>query len=113
MPVAADFLNGFGFIVGRKFDGFELTQAVSTHESVKRYQEYRYAIELTFAVRGATAKHFDLLKALLPTIQEQHIIYGIRNPYRCVIDTPDVTAISDTHDEHIMIKLVGHSYRTN
>lgn len=113
MPVAADFLNGFGFIVGRTIDGFTLTHAESTHESVKRYQEYRYDMTLIFTRNTKQATHADLLKALLPIIQEQHIIYGIRNPYRCTIDTPDITAITDTDTEHIMIKLLGHSYRAH
>lgn len=52
MPDATQFLNWFGLIQCSQFGGYSLDSATSTHESVKRYHEYKYDITLIFKNRG-------------------------------------------------------------
>lgn len=110
MPDAASFLAGFGLIQGTQLDGYVLVSAISTHESIKRYQEYRYAITLVFRNMGNGI--YDNLFALVhEKISQEHIIYGIRNPYRCVIDAPKQGDITEDDEGTITFHLIGHSYR--
>jgi hypothetical protein len=110
MPVASEFLAGFGLIQGSQFDGYILTSATSTHESIKRYQEYRYSIKLVFKnIRFGT--YDKLYTELYKTISQKPIIYGVRNPYRCIIDDPQYGNITEDHDGTITFHLIGHSYR--
>ena len=112
MPEAAEFLNGFGLVRGAQFGGYILDNAISTHESVKRYQEYRYNITLTFRRLGS-GTYDDFFHTVMNKISQQPIIYGIRNPYHCIIDPPQNGDIIQDYQEHIIFKLIGHSYRVN
>lgn len=107
MPNSHDFLSAFGLINGAQFDGYILAHAASTHESVKQYQEYRYNITLVFRNTG-TGTAEKLSAAVNSAISQQHIVYGIRNPYRCVIDHPRNISIATGT---ITYDLVGHAYR--
>lgn len=110
MPDALEFLTGFGLIQGSQFDGYILSYAHSTHETVKRYQEYRYNITLKFSNLGL-GMYEDLFQIVNHIISKQHIIYGVRNPYRCIIDSPKYGDVVDNNDGTIIFNLVGHSYR--
>jgi len=110
MPDASEFLAGFGLIQGTQFDGYILASATSTHESIKRYQEYKYSITLTFKNLG-NGTYNNLYLALYQNISQEHIIYGIRNPYRCIIDVPQSGNIFEEDDGTITFHLTGHSYR--
>jgi len=110
MPEAAEFLAGFNFIQGRVFANYTLVSAVSTHQSIKRYQEYFYDIVLIFK-NGGQGIYNNLYDAVMNEIQQEHIIYGIRNPYRCIIDPPSYGNILQDGDGTITFKLTGHSYR--
>jgi hypothetical protein len=112
MPEAAEFLAGFGLIPGTQFDGYVLSSATSTHESIKRYQEYLYSITLIFKNSGS-GTYNDLYLAVYRQISQEHIIYGIRNPYRCVIDVPQYGNILEQQDGTITFHLTGHSYRVH
>jgi len=111
MPDASQFLSGFGLLVGSSFGGFILSNAVSTHESIKRYQEYKYIITLTFTNSGSGI-YEDLYRDLLLHITQTPIIYGIRNPYRCTIDLPKYGDI-EGDDNVTIFHLTGHSMRVH
>lgn len=124
MPDVAQFLNGFGLIQGSSFDGYILTIATSTHESIKRYQspgtrntnkfvfsqEYKYSITLTFDNQGS-GNYNDLFQHVMQLISQQPIIYGIKNPYKCLIDPPNYGDISEDDNKTITFNLIGHSHR--
>jgi hypothetical protein len=112
MPHAAEFLSGFGLIQGHQVDGYTLISAHSTHESISRYQEYKYKITLQFRNDGS-GDYNKLFYSLSAIIGQEHIIYGVRNPYRCVIDPPQHGDIIEEPDRSITVHLLGHSYRTN
>lgn len=110
MPDSNAFLYGFGFIKGSKFDGYILSSAISTHETISRYHEYRYFITLTFNNLG-NGIYDNLFSLVRSTISQQHIIYGIRNPYRCIIDAMVDGDITSDNNGTITFYLLGHSYR--
>lgn len=110
MPNASDFLAGFGLTRRTEIGGYILNEVHSTHVSIKRYQEYRYDITLTFINMGSGI-YEKLLSGLRSLISGEHIIYGIRNPYRCVIDPIQHGDISEDTEGIIVIQLTGHSYR--
>ena len=110
MPDATEFLAGFGFTTGAQFDGYILRHASATHETIKRYREYYYAITLEFMNTGS-GTYDNLYQAVHAKISQQPIIYGIRNPYRCIIDSPQYGDIMQTPDGVITWQLTGHSYR--
>lgn len=106
MPEPEQFLRGFGLIPQAKIGTFTLLKANATHEVIRRYQEYRYQITLVFSQNVNVEA---LKKALLPTLQQKHVIYGVRNPYLCVIDYNHMD-VSTTNNGTTII-LTGHSYR--
>lgn len=112
MPHAAEFLSGFGLTQGRQVDGYTLVSAHSTHETVTRYREYRYNITLQFKNNG-NGNSQQLSSTLSGIISQEHIIYGVRNPYRCTIDPPAHGDIIEEGDKSITVHLLGHSYRAN
>lgn len=110
MPDAAEFLLGFGFIQGNIFGGYVLSQTYSTHETIKRYKEYLYHIKIDF-VNSGLGNYNDLFQLVYEKISQQPVIYGIRNPYRCMIDTPKYGDIIESDNGIITFNLIGHSYR--
>ena len=117
MPNANEFLLGFGFTRGLKLAGYTLINATSTHETIKRYNEYRYDIILLFQNNdhrmGASSlqQYDDFSDEIMNIISEEHIIYGIRNPYLCKIDLPIEGDIFQDEYGDITLYLTGHSYR--
>lgn len=112
MPEAHEFLEGFGFTQGAVIGGYTLVQANATHKAVRRYQEYEYKLKLVFRPSGR-GSYAALDAALHNIISQQHIIYGVRNPYRCVIDMPSHGDIIQEANGDIEVHLNGHSYRAN
>lgn len=110
MPTPDKFLRSFGFVSGAHFDGYTLEHVSSTHDTIKRYNEYEYDIQLTFenARDGSLDKLFDII---LKQVSYEHIVKGARNPYRCVIDQFSHHDIQQNKNGDITINLVGHSYR--
>lgn len=113
MPEPAEFLHGFHLTKGLTINQFTLVEATATHQVVKRYQEYRYQLTLKFQqIKQITeANFFSLYDQLMPIIKQEPIIYGLRNPYRCRIETPQTDDIYLENDHLIVFKLIGHSYR--
>lgn len=113
MPNANKFLSGFGLTKGFHLAGYILSEVSSTHVTIKRYQEYRYDITLIFTKLDnvSNVSYEQLYTQLLPIISEEHIIYGVSNPYRCVIDEPKDGDIYIHDDGSIEFQLTGHSYR--
>lgn len=111
MPVASEFLAGFGFIHNKHYGEFVLTNVTSTHVVIKQYHEYRYDIVLQFTGSVSSASYDHLGNILIPLITTEHIIYGVRNPYRCIIDFPREGDITTDGTGTYTVKLTGHSYR--
>lgn len=109
MPSSEKFLKSFGFIVGSQFDDYVLDEASATHVTIKRYQEYEYHIELLFYNIG-NGTWESLFNVLRKNINEEHIVKGARNPYRCIIDYPSYGDVRGDNNE-IKISLTGHAYR--
>ena len=110
MPYAAEFLAGFGLIKGKTLAGYVLVDATSTHDTVRRYQEYSYNITLTFQNQGY-GSYENLFFALEPYLLAEHTIYGVRNPYRCVIDQVRDGDVDLFNDGTVVFHLKGHAYR--
>ena len=109
MPHSEEFLKGFHLKKGKNYGGYILEKIDIKHIQVKMYQEYRYPITLIFRKTDKSIYN-DLYHQVMDEIEKEHIIYGIRNPYRCVIDTPKKGDIVD-HDNLVTFHLTGHSYR--
>ena len=114
MPEPAAFLNGFGFRKGTTMGGFTLVDANATHETVTRYREYLYHINLSFANNG-NGNISNLITAIKSMISGDHIIKsGYGNPYKCVIEPPNVSSgqcEGANNKMHCTVRLIGHSYR--
>jgi hypothetical protein len=110
MPESAEFLHGFGLDQGMSANGYILKVSHATHKAIKRYQEYYYEITLVFSNLGQ-GNYNNLYYTVDNLISQEHIIYGVRNPYRCIIDPPKQGDIVQDNND-IIFNLVGHSYRT-
>lgn len=110
MPNDHEFLSGFGLIKGVQVDGYELIEAESTHQTIKRYQEYEYQVDLTFENLGI-GSYNDLYRELSSMLSGERTIYGVRNPYRCIIDPIQNYNVFENPDKTITFELTGHSYR--
>lgn len=110
MPGSAEFLSGFNLIKGSKIHGYILKTVMSTHETIKRYNEYQYDITLTFENLGNGSYH-NLFDYVIELISQHHVIYAIRNPYICTIDIPKLGDILEDNVGTIIFKLTGHSHR--
>src|SRR5579885_305208 len=111
MPTPDKFLRAFGFVSGAHFDGYTLEHVFSTHNTIKRYQEYEYDITLTFE-NNRNGDIEELFRIILDHISYEHIVKGVKNPYRCIIDQPHYTNIHKDKNGSVTVNLVGHSYRT-
>ncbi len=109
MPTPEKFLLSYGFITGSQFDDYILNEATAIHISIKRYQEYKYEIKLSFSNIG-NGTWENLFKVLKKIISEEHIVKGARNPYICNIDYPSYGDVYG-NDDNIKISLIGHAYR--
>jgi len=112
MPDVPEFLKGFNLIKGNNFDGYTLENVEASHEVVRKYREYKYPISLTLKKRSKnggsdSSSISELLPSLNEEIKKEHIIYGIRNPYRCFIKFQSLSKNSDT----VVVKLMGIAYR--
>lgn len=111
MPEPEKFLLGFNLKVGLKQNGYVCTHANANHKVIRRYQEYKYDIILTFKNEGHGDYH-ALYHFILDLSNEKHIIYGIKNPYLCIIDPIEKENIIGNEDKEVTFYLVGHSYRS-
>lgn len=108
MPHTKEFLKGFNLIKGRNIAGYVLIEAHATHETIKRYHEYQYDIKLIFQGNG---DYDSLYHQLMKDTSRSKIIYGIKNPYRCTIDSnPDIYYDGSNN---IVFEFTGHAIRTN
>ena len=107
MPEVTEFLAGFHLIQGYTF---VLSNVFSTHESIKRYQEYLFHITLTFNPYLG-AKYEDLYDVVLSEISQEHTIYGARDPYKCTIDLPIYGNIEEDTNGTIVFHLTGHAIK--
>jgi hypothetical protein len=110
MPEVAEFLSGFNLIQNRVVANYTLTSVKSTHESIKRYQEYQYHITLIFKP-NLGAKYDNLYDIITSEIAQEHVIYGTRDPYRCTIQSPIYGDIEEDSDGTITFHLIGHAIK--
>ena len=97
--------------LGTEIAGYKIISATSSHVSIKRYQEYRYDITLKLQNLGS-GNYETLYNKLIEQISQTPIIYGVKNPYKCVIDHPSNNSITQDYNGNITVNLTGHSYRT-
>jgi len=71
MPTTEKFLSSFGFIKGTQFDDYILEEVTSTHNTIKRYQQYEYDIYLRFYNDGKGT--WESLTKVLQKIYYQNI----------------------------------------
>ena len=109
MPELNEFLRGFNLIQGSEFGGYRLDRIEAQHRAVTRYREYRYPITLNFAKINRRSNVNSLIEALNVEITKEHIIYGVRNPYRCIIVFQDHVE----NGNNVIVHLLGSSYRAN
>jgi hypothetical protein len=96
MPSAWSVLNAFGLKRGLRFAGREVHSALGTHEEVKRFQHYRYAITVTLvggADRAAIPDHFE----------PRDVVTQFGTTYRCTLELVDVKGS--------LVRLVAHAHR--
>ena len=110
MPDPHDFLSAFKFIQGSQFDGYILEYSNATRTTIKRYQEYRYNINLIFR-NIEKGSQTNLFKIIYEYISQEHIIYGTKNSYQSIIDYPQYDDILVDKNGDFSFQLIGHSYR--
>ena len=108
MPHANEFMKGFELIKNRSIAGYNLVDASCKHETIVRYHEYRYIIQLKFL--NINGKYQQLIDEIEHLISKQPIVYGISNPYRCYIDKLNYRDIVNINGL-IVINLLGHAIR--
>lgn len=113
MPSEEEFLEGFGLVRGTDYGGYFLVDSKSTHQQVKLYAEYVYHITLVFRTHNnrdnVTAFH-TMINKLQEQISKMHIMSGIKNPYKCIIEPMTQENISISNND-IIIRLVGRAHR--
>lgn len=111
MPKIEEFVAAFGLIKGNIFSDYRLNTVRGSEEAVKRYHEYKFNITLIFEPLNKNAQYNDLYDALANRLEIEHIVYGIKNPYRSIIDLPKYGDIYENPAGEIIFKLTGHAYR--
>lgn len=108
MPQVKEFLESFGLTENQKIAGFTITSVTSSHESIKRYYEYYYKIQLEFSGAGDPK---ELLQFLMNLSAQEHVVYGIKNPYLCTIDKLTPENFQKERGGY-QVRLYGHAVRT-
>lgn len=122
MPEVSEFLSGFNLIKNKKFSNYILKYVTSTHESIKRYEEYQYHIKLIFKpiigssgimknITNVNVDYENLYNEVIREISKEHIIYGTRDPYRCTIQQPIYGDIEEDENHEITFNLIGHAVK--
>jgi len=108
MPKPEKLLSHFGFKRNLTLGNYELKEVKSSHNIIKRFDEYSYDIELTFRPLK-DSDYNELYHKLLGMIKSPKIIKGIRNPYKCRIYQP--YDIVELNNSDIIFYLNGHAKR--
>lgn len=107
MPDLPNFLAGFDLVKGKVFNGYRVENVQASHETVKQYQEYKYPITLTLSREDGRKARDTIPSSLKEELGKEHIIYGVRNPYRCWIEIQSI----ESNGSQLVIKLMGRSRR--
>lgn len=110
MPGLTQFLRGFGIHQGLQLAGYILDHVEGNENTVVRYREYEYPIQLFFSPQSAQANPQMLLNQLSQFVSGTRTInssYG--NPYECNFGQLQVTQV--TPAGVTVIETLGHSYR--
>ena len=110
MPEPEVLLNNYGLVDGLKLSGYVLNNPSATHESIHRYQEYRYSIILIFVNQGK-GSYQDLYYQLIDIISQQKDIKAIRNYYHCSFEPINDGDVEQTSNNDIIFYLTAHAYR--
>lgn len=113
MPHAGAFITGFGLQKNSRIAGFTLVTAEATERTVTRYQEYSYHIVLIFRKSGSSGSFESLYHAVVSKVSGAKTIYGVKNPYRCTIDSPKHGDVTQHNNGDIYFELTGHAHRSN
>ena len=110
MPGLAAYLSGFGIREGLQLAGYELYHIQGSENTIKRYHDYQYSLQLLFkpAVTGASPDQ------LLATLKQQTagtriIDSSYNNPYECDFGKPSISSIGT--DGSVIIVTIGNSHR--
>lgn len=110
MPGFAKFLHGFGIRKGLHVGNYVLDSVHGSEETITRYHEYQYHMELLFTPTDELCDPRELVRELTALTKGSRIIKsGYGNPYSCVLHDVRVSGI--TEGCHITISAVGHSER--
>lgn len=92
MPKTPQYLQGFGIRQGIRLGGYELVDIQVDHETVRRYQQYRYPTRLTWNRIDSLETADSLLSALVEHLRSDRVVYtSYGNPYQCNFGTLEVT----------------------
>ena len=111
MPKPQKFLEGFGLHEGLTLAGYRLMDIQISHEQVKRYQEYKYPLRLTFDCANETndTQYQQLYQALVSKISGDKTIYTeYGNPYKCTIE---FLYMERCEHRNLVVHLLGHAER--
>ena len=108
------FCPALGLHQGLNIAGYKLIDIDISHQSVKRYHEYKYPIRLTFDCSNEKYNNQQLESQLKSQISGDKIIYSdYGNPYNCNIEFQSIDRCQHGNIVILtLIHLLGHSYRT-
>lgn len=86
MPKPDEFLVGFDLVKDSVYADYKLKKILISHDTVKKYHEYRYSIKLIFVKMYEDSSANTLYKELDVALSNTVVIYGRRNPYLCSVD---------------------------
>lgn len=105
MPEFNVFTNGFGLDIGHH-DNIDITNVSGNEEATVRYYSYDYHIIVT-----AKGYYNDVWNYISNQVTQRHVLYGVRYPYDCWIDTIKQGDVIDLGNETYEFYLTGHSKR--
>lgn len=112
MPELDAYLAGFNITKYLQLDGYVLTHITGSHNTIQRFKEYQYSIQLLFTPTEGAHDYDALLRDLTQLTSGKRIIdSAFGNPYECDFGTPSIKSI--LNDGQVIIVTVGHSYRVS
>lgn len=113
MPEVNDFLNGFNVSLQKIYDDFRLENINIEHQSIIRYNIYKYPMTLDFTYIGSSQIGEDEMKKFaynfLSNVSGKRIIRTASNrPYSCIFfhENPVVQYSED----YKKVKIIGEGY---
>lgn len=98
MPEAADYLAGFGLVLGSRHGDWRITYVHAEHIQLKRWWIYEYPVTVTFEYIGIGTPNFTELNAWFPQFVHQERIMHTEagNPWLCTLGNITSTTTDKT-----------------